>query len=101
MDDQRKERWFQLCQLASVEQNPDKLLALVDEISSLLEAKERRLKDGRSGQFQKWNQPPETDTHQDVARQPYRGREQDTDDASPGRSNHSQPNKRNTGREPE
>jgi len=49
MDDQTRERWFQLCQLASVEQDPEKLLALVIEINCLLEAKETTLKDSSRG----------------------------------------------------
>jgi hypothetical protein len=30
--DQTKERWFQVCQLAAIEEDPEKLLALVTEI---------------------------------------------------------------------
>jgi len=78
MDDQARERWFQLCQLASVEHDPEKLLALVTEISSLLEAKETKLKGSRSGQSAAWNQLSESDKHQDKARQPYRSREHDS-----------------------
>ena len=37
------ERWRYLCQQASIEQDPDKLLALVKEINELLQAKEARL----------------------------------------------------------
>ena len=39
----KTERWFQLCQQAAVEQDPDKLLTLIKEINNLLEDKERRL----------------------------------------------------------
>jgi hypothetical protein len=39
----KKERWLELCALAAVEQDPQKLTALVKEINDLLEAKERRL----------------------------------------------------------
>jgi hypothetical protein len=35
-----KERWMDLCAQASVEQDPERLLALVQEISRLLEKKE-------------------------------------------------------------
>jgi hypothetical protein len=42
------EHWMQLCQQASVEQDPEKLLVLVREINDLLEAKERRLKQLRN-----------------------------------------------------
>jgi hypothetical protein len=44
MQDKTSERWFELCQLAAVEQDPAKLLALVTEINTLLEEKEARLK---------------------------------------------------------
>ena len=40
---EKVERWMELCAQAAVEQDPDKLLALVKEINDLLEAKERRL----------------------------------------------------------
>ena len=39
MNDDRKERWWELCQQAAVEQDPEKLLQLVAEINALLEAK--------------------------------------------------------------
>ena len=38
------EKWFELCSQAAVEQDPDKLLVLVQEINRLLEEKENRLK---------------------------------------------------------
>jgi hypothetical protein len=44
MSDQNPERWQQLCALASVEQDPDKLLELTKEIIRLLDAKLSRLK---------------------------------------------------------
>ena len=44
MQDRTKERWFQLCQLAVEEQDPAKLLMLVQEISRLLKEKETWLK---------------------------------------------------------
>ena len=40
-----KERWRELCEQASVEQDPDKLLELVREINQLLEEKRRLLSD--------------------------------------------------------
>jgi hypothetical protein len=40
-----KERWRELCEQASVEQDPDKLLELVKEINQLLEEKRTRLAD--------------------------------------------------------
>jgi hypothetical protein len=39
----KKERWLELCAQAAIEQDPQKLIVLVKEISDLLEAKERRL----------------------------------------------------------
>src|SRR5882724_6647159 len=82
VNDRTKERWFRLCQLAAVEQDSEKLMALIREIGSLLEAKETKLSDSRSGQSQKWKEPPESDKHQDIARQPYRSREHGADAAS-------------------
>jgi len=37
------ERWMELCAQAAVEQDPQKLMELVNEILALLEQKERRL----------------------------------------------------------
>jgi hypothetical protein len=46
---EKTERWFELCQQAAVEQDPQKLLALIKEINDLLEAKEARLQGQRKG----------------------------------------------------
>ena len=43
MQGEKKERWMELCQLAAVEQDPKKLIELVQQINELLEEKERRL----------------------------------------------------------
>jgi len=43
------ERWYVLCQLASVEQDSDKLIALIKEINRLLDEKEQRLKQKCTG----------------------------------------------------
>jgi hypothetical protein len=43
MNDEPRERWLELCQLAAKEQDPAKLLALVSEINRLLEQREARL----------------------------------------------------------
>jgi hypothetical protein len=48
MEGETKERWFQLAQLAAVEQDPEKLIALVQEINRLLDEKEKRLNQKRS-----------------------------------------------------
>jgi hypothetical protein len=39
MQGETKERWVILCAQASVEQDPEKLIALVKEIDEILEAK--------------------------------------------------------------
>jgi hypothetical protein len=39
-----KEHWMELCEKASVEQNSEKLMALVKEINRMLDEKEDRLK---------------------------------------------------------
>lgn len=43
-----KERWEDLCQQATVEQDPKKLMRLVDEINRLLAEKEQRLTQQRN-----------------------------------------------------
>jgi hypothetical protein len=42
-----KDRWAQLCQQASLEQDPEKLLMLIREINNLLEEKRSRLEKQR------------------------------------------------------
>lgn len=44
METGTKERWIELCELASVEQQPDKLLKFVTEINRLLSEKDARRK---------------------------------------------------------
>jgi len=39
-----KERWFELCEQAATEQDPQKLLELIREINRLLEEKQQRLR---------------------------------------------------------
>jgi len=46
MQGQTGERWRKLCEQAAIEQDPDRLLLLAQEISRLLEEKEQRLKNG-------------------------------------------------------
>lgn len=41
---EHNEKWKNLCQLASVEQDPAKLMDLIREINRLLEEKEQRIK---------------------------------------------------------
>ena len=49
MHEQSNERWYQLCQLAAVEPDPEELMKLVTEVSILLEAKESALTHIRRG----------------------------------------------------
>ena len=44
MKGEKLEQWRQLCELAAIEQDPERLIALVREINRLLEEKEQRLK---------------------------------------------------------
>lgn len=44
MKGELREQWMQLAEQAANEQDPEKLLKLVDEINRMLEAKEDRLK---------------------------------------------------------
>ena len=43
MQGQTKERWQALCEQAATEQNPERLMELIEEINRLLAAKEERL----------------------------------------------------------
>jgi hypothetical protein len=42
-----KEEWLQMCEQAAIEQDSEKLMALVREINRLLDEKEQRLKSGK------------------------------------------------------
>lgn len=44
MQEEVKERWLELCEQAAKEQDPVRLLILVQEINHLLEQRESRLK---------------------------------------------------------
>jgi hypothetical protein len=44
---EKKERWLELCEQASREQDSEKLLSLIGEINRLLEAKEKSLRPDR------------------------------------------------------
>jgi hypothetical protein len=61
MTDQTKERWFQLCALAAVENDPAKLLALVTEVNRLLMEKEQLLSPSESAEMRR--------TWRDIARE--------------------------------
>lgn len=49
MQDEQKEQWMHLCEQAAQEQNPEKLMALVREITRLLDEKQKRLQMAKSG----------------------------------------------------
>jgi hypothetical protein len=44
MQGEKKERWMSLCEKAAQEQDPEKLMSLVQEITQLLDEKQERLK---------------------------------------------------------
>ena len=46
MKDEKREHWLDLCAQAADEQDPQKLMKLVEQINRLLLAKEDRLKSG-------------------------------------------------------
>jgi len=48
MQGKKKERWLELCKQASKEQDPEKLMKLVEEITRLLEERELQLRGKRS-----------------------------------------------------
>jgi len=47
---EKKERWLELCEQASKEQDSEKLLSLIGEINRLLEEKEKSLTPSRAAQ---------------------------------------------------
>lgn len=49
MQGENAERWRKLCEQAAVEQDSQKLMELVKEITRLLDEKERRLKQQSKG----------------------------------------------------
>jgi hypothetical protein len=57
MQEKIKERWLELCEQAAIEQNSEKLVALVHEINRMLDEKEQRLKSGKpaNAPFQRQN----------------------------------------------
>ena len=48
MQGETRERWLRLCEQAAVEQDHNRLLKLIREISALLDEKEARLQAARS-----------------------------------------------------
>ena len=51
MQGETRERWRKLCEQATVEQDPDKLMELVREINDLRQQKEQRLMGSSSFRF--------------------------------------------------
>ena len=47
MEGEEKESWMELCELAAKEQDPAKLLEVVQEINRILEKREARLREKR------------------------------------------------------
>jgi len=47
MQSQMKERWLLLCEQAATEQDPTKLMALIEEVNRLLETEENRRREVR------------------------------------------------------
>jgi hypothetical protein len=50
MQGEANERWMQLCQRATTEQDPEQLLELIREINNLLEEKHARLASEEAGE---------------------------------------------------
>ena len=48
MQGETGERWRKLCEQAAIEQDPQKLLQLAEEINRLLQTKEERLQEGHA-----------------------------------------------------
>ena len=48
MQGETKERWMELCEQAAVEQDADKLMKLIQEITRMLDDKDERLKRAQS-----------------------------------------------------
>ena len=61
MEDQTKERWYQLCALAAVENDPAKLLLMMTEINRLLTEKEQLLSSRQRAEMRR--------TWRDIARE--------------------------------
>ncbi len=47
MQGEKRQRWEELCRMAVDEQDPDRLMQLVEQITTLLEEKEKRLQQQR------------------------------------------------------
>ncbi len=49
MQGEKREHWEHLCRVAADEQDPERLLELVEQINTMLEEKEKRLQHQRQG----------------------------------------------------
>jgi hypothetical protein len=47
MQGKAKEEWMQMCEQAAIEQDSEKLMALITEINRMLDEKDHRLKSGQ------------------------------------------------------
>jgi hypothetical protein len=63
MRGEARERWVQLCEQAAVEQDHDRLLKLIREISALLDEKEARLQAAQSGKQKRLSLKTDGSTH--------------------------------------
>ena len=61
MKDQTQERWYQLCALVAVENDPAKLLTMVTEVNRLLKEREQLLSPSQSAEMRR--------TWRDIARE--------------------------------
>ena len=48
---QTKEHWMELCEQAATEQDPERLLHLINEINRMLDQKQERLKRGSAQNY--------------------------------------------------
>jgi hypothetical protein len=48
MQGETRQTWQKLCEQAAIEQDPERLMALIEEINQLLLAKEKRLQQQRA-----------------------------------------------------
>ena len=53
MQGETRELWHKLCEQAAVEQDPERLMHLVQQITRLLDEKEKRLSGAEAGNGQK------------------------------------------------
>jgi hypothetical protein len=57
MQRKMKERWLLLCEQAATEQDPAKLMGLIEEVNCLLEAEENRRRETRAARHVNLKRP--------------------------------------------